>query len=66
MDIWVVGTTNQLVKGKPYTETKSSKSKSLTGNSPFFVIGLFCTHHSIIVLFFHLTYGNVAFSILAL
>ena len=45
MGIWVVGTLNQLfIRG---TETKFLKNKVVTGKTPFFVIGPFCTHHSI-------------------
>lgn len=39
MDIWVVGTPNQL------TETKFSKHKIVTAKAPFSVIGPFCNHH---------------------
>ena len=63
MDIWVVGTPNQL------TETKLSKHKIVTAKAPFSVIGPFCNHH-----LFALTlasdrvvlHENVAFSILVL
>ena len=45
---FVVGTSNQLFKRDSYIETKYSKKKKIvTGKTPFFVIGLFCTPHSI-------------------
>ena len=47
MDIWVVGTLNQLFIGSSQTETKFQKHKVVTDKTPFFVIGPFCTHHSI-------------------
>ena len=43
MDIWVVGTSNQL----SCTETKFSENKVVTGKAPFFLIGRFCTPRSI-------------------
>ena len=47
MNIWVVGTSNALsIKGS-YSEEKFSKNKEVTGKPPFFVIGPFCTSHSI-------------------
>ena len=44
MDIWVVGTTNQLLRGS-LTETKFEKNEVVSGKTPFFLIGPFCTHH---------------------
>ena len=38
------------------------KNKGVTGKNPFFLIGSFCTHHSIMVVL----YGNDALSILML
>ena len=59
MDIWLVGTSNQLLITGPYTETKFSKNKVDPGKTTFFVIGPFCAPHSIFVLTFVLsvTYG---------
>ena len=44
MDIWVVGTSNQL-----FLKLKQNfqKNNVVTGKTPFFMIGPFCTHHSI-------------------
>ena len=47
MDIWVVGSSNQLFITGSYTETKLSKNKADTDKTAFFVIGPFCTSHSI-------------------
>ena len=47
MDICVVGTSNQLFITGSYSETKCSKNKVDTGKTVFFVIGPFCTLHSI-------------------
>ena len=50
MDIWVVGTSNQLFLKGSYTEAKFSKktkNKVVTDKTPFFVIGSFCTPHSV-------------------
>ena len=41
MDIWVVGTSNQLFIAGSYTETKFSKKKIDTGKTVFFVTGPF-------------------------
>ena len=46
MDIWVVGTSNQLFVTGSYTEKNFSKNVD-TGKTAFFVIGQFCTPHSI-------------------
>ena len=46
MDIWVVGTSNQLFVTGSYTEKFFSKNVD-TGKTAFFVIGQFCTPHSI-------------------
>ena len=48
MYIGVVGTLNQLFIRGSYAEKKIfEKNKVVTCKTPFFVIGLFCTHHSI-------------------
>ena len=44
MDIWVVGTLNQLFMRGSYTFKKHT---TVSGKNPFFVIGPFCTPHSI-------------------
>ena len=43
---WVVGTSNQRFMIGSYTETFNNK-KVDTGKTAFFVIGPFCTSHSI-------------------
>ena len=47
MDIWVVGISNQLLKVVLKLKQNFQKNKVVTGKTPFLVIGLFCTHHSI-------------------
>ena len=47
MDIWVVSTSNQLFTQGSLPETKFRKCKVVTGKISFFVIGAFCTSHSI-------------------
>ena len=48
MDNWIVGTSNQLFRRGSYSETKIFiKIKVVTGKTPFFVTGAFCTPHSI-------------------
>ena len=47
MDIWVVGTLNQLFVRVPKLKQIFQKNKVVTGKAPFFAIGPFCTHHSI-------------------
>ena len=47
MDIWVVGTLNQLFIGIFKLKQNFQKNKVVTGKTPFFVIGPFCTHRSI-------------------
>ena len=47
IDIWVVGTSNQVFIRGFHIERKNQKSKVVTGKTLFFVIGLFCTLHSI-------------------
>ena len=43
------------------------KNKVVTGQTPFFVTGSFCTTHCVILTSnFDMVYGNVSFSILAL
>ena len=66
---WVVGTSNQPFKTGSYNETKFSKKWVVTGKTVFFVIGPFCTHHSIClnIDFWHDHFvWNNAFSILVL
>ena len=46
MDIWVVGTSNQLLKGVLKLK-QNFKKIEVTGKNPFFVTGLFCTPYSI-------------------
>ena len=45
MVVWVVGTAIQLLIKDSYTETKCSKYNVVTGKTPFFVIGSFCSSH---------------------
>ena len=47
MNIRVVITSNQLFKAGSYDETKFKKIKVVTCKTLFFVIGPFCTHHSV-------------------
>ena len=47
MDIWFVGTSNQLFITGSYTETKLAKNKVDTGKTAFIVIDPFCASHSI-------------------
>ena len=48
MDIWMVGTSNQLYIQGSYTKTKFLKKEGdYTGKILFFVIGQFCIPHSI-------------------
>ena len=46
-NIWVVGKLNQLSINGSYTATKSSKNSAVTGKAQSFVVGPFCTSHSI-------------------
>ena len=46
VDVLVVGTSNQLFTTSAYTET-TFWNKVVIGKTPFFVIGPFCTYHSI-------------------
>ena len=46
MDIWVVGTLNQLFEVVAL-KLNFQKNKVGIGKTPFFVIGPFCTPHSI-------------------
>ena len=69
MGIWVVGTSNQLLQEVLELKQKSRKNKVVTGKTPFFLIGLFCTHHPICLKLapdMAVLYRNYAFSILAL
>ena len=47
MDISVLCTLNQLFIRGLYAENKFSKNQVVSGKTPFFVIGPFCTVHSI-------------------
>ena len=47
MDIWLVGTSNQVFLRGSYTETKISKNKVVTRKIRFYVIGRFCVPRSI-------------------
>ena len=47
IDIWVVGRSDQLFMKGSYTETNLQKNEVVTGKTPFFVIGHFCTIHFI-------------------
>ena len=50
MDIWVLGTSNQLRHRKSlYWNKIFRKNKVVTGKSPLFEIGSFCTPHSIVL-----------------
>ena len=64
MYIWAIGILNQLFIRGSYTQIKFQKNEVVSGESPFFVIGPFCTSHSILTLAFDwaVLYGNVACS----
>ena len=47
MNIWVLGTLNQLFIKVLILEQNFQKNKVATGKTAFFVIGPFCTPHSI-------------------
>ena len=47
MDILVVGISNQLLKKVLKLKQSFLKNKAVTGKTPFFVIGQFCTQHFI-------------------
>ena len=47
MDIWVVGTSNQLISRGFKLKQNFQKKKVITGKTSLFVIGPFCTPHSI-------------------
>ena len=49
MGIWVVGTLNQLFMKGYFMKKKFQKNKVVTGKTPFFVIGPFCTCHSFVL-----------------
>ena len=44
--IYVIGTLNQQPLRGSYTEIKFSKHKAVSGKTPLFVKGLFCSFHS--------------------
>ena len=46
IDIWVVGTTNEIFAKGSETEARFLKNELITGKMSFFVIGSFCTPHS--------------------
>ena len=47
MGVWAVGKLNQLFIRGSFTETKLSKKKTVTGKTPYPVIGPFCSYHSV-------------------
>ena len=47
MGIWIPWYIKSTLYKSFLTETKSSKNKVVTSKIPFFVIGPYCTHHSI-------------------
>ena len=47
MDIWVAATSNQLFLRGFKTGKNFQKNKIVTGKTPLFVIGPFCSYHSI-------------------
>ena len=47
MDSWVAGTSNQLFLRGSKTRKKFPKNKVVTSKTPLFVIGPFCSCHSI-------------------
>lgn len=69
MDIWLVCTSNQLFTRGFYTEVNSSNKQRIDGKTLFFVKGLFCTPHFIVLpLAFSkvLLHKNIAFAIVVL
>ena len=46
IDIWVVGTTNEIFAKGSETEARFLKNGLITSKMSFFVIGSFCTLHS--------------------
>ena len=48
MDIWVAGTSNELfLKGSKTGKNFFKKNKVVTGKTPLFVIGPFCSRRSV-------------------
>ena len=69
MGIWIVGTSNHLLQEVLKLKQKLRKNKVVIGKTPFFLIGLFCTHHPICLKLapdMAVLYRNYAFSILVL
>ena len=67
IDIWVVGTTNEIFAKGSETEARFLKNELITGKMSFFVIGSFCTPIPIALAWTSgraALYGNAAFSIL--
>ena len=69
MDILVIAISNQIVTRGSKLKQNLQKNKVVTRKTPVFVIGSFCTPHSICLNFGFdraVLYENVAFSILVL
>ena len=49
MDIWVIGTLNNLFIRGFHTQIKYSKNKVVRDKTPLFVIGPFCIRNSICI-----------------
>ena len=49
MDIWVIGTLNNLFIRGFHTQIKYSKNKVVSDKTPLFVIGPFCIRNSICI-----------------
>ena len=68
MDIWLIGTLNELFIRGFYTRFKFQQNKVVRGKFLNFVMNPFCTSYSILTLALDriVLYGNVAFSITVL
>ena len=69
MEIWVVGVQMNSLWEVPKLKQNFHRNKIVTCKTPFFVIGLFCTHHSNVLKLasdMAVLSGNDAFSILVL
>ena len=68
MDIWIVGTSNQLFKEVLKFKQYFDRNKVVTGKTPFFVVHFVLTILFVLILAFDMTilYENDAFSIFSI
>ena len=68
MDIWIVGTSNQLFKEVLKFKQYFDRNKVVTGKTPFFVVHFVLTILFVLTLVFDMTilYENDAFSIFSI